>query len=65
MLVSHLINLDSKIKSINQKQSVFSLYSLMDVIFSEPLALCHNFMNIDDPAETFRMSDKSAHFNMA
>ena len=35
------------------------------VISSDPLALRHNFMNIDDPAGTPTMSDKSVHFNMA
>ena len=29
------------------------------------LGLCHNFMNIDEPAGTVRKSGKSAHFNMA
>ena len=31
---------------------------------SDP-SLRHNFMNIDDPAGTPTMSDKSVHFNMA
>ena len=32
---------------------------------SDPPALSHNFMNIDDPTGTPTMSDKSTHFNMA
>ena len=32
--------------------------------YSVPLALRLNFMNVDDPAETSRKSDKSAQFSI-
>ena len=47
--------------------SMFSTFNLKRSMYSnsDPLALRHNFMNIDEPAGTSRMSDKCVHFNIA
>ena len=46
--------------------SDFHCHQYCPINMSEnPLALCDNFMNIDDPAGMPTMAAKSTHFNMA